>query len=73
MGSQGVSCTCQGTRKEKMKNWRILHYKCNFSAFGGYACQRSDYSQVHCLICKGSWRTRAAYVEKLEHLERSDR
>lgn len=44
--------------------WCIVDYKYNRSHFhGGY--QASQYSRIECLRCGATWRTKAAYVEKL--------
>lgn len=63
--SQGIPCACKGTKEEKMKNWVVIDYKCNYSAFNGYKWTPSDYSRVHCPVCYRSWRTKAAYVDGL--------
>lgn len=60
--SQGNGCTCPGTRDEKIKNWVVVHYRCNYSAFSGYKRTTSDYSAVKCLKCLSRWRTKADYV-----------
>jgi hypothetical protein len=31
--AQGTACVCSGTRSRKMKHWRVLQYKINYSAF----------------------------------------
>ena len=69
--SSGVACECPGTRKEKMKHWGVVDYKCNYSAFNGYHFTPSDYSQVVCtnLQCQGTWRTKAKYVYGLPQAE----
>lgn len=65
--SAHTPCTCPGTRKERMKNWQVVVYKANYSAFNGYAYTPSDYSQVCCTGtgCNGAWRTKAPYVNEL--------
>lgn len=65
--SSGNACKCKGSRKEKMKNWRVLQRHCNHSAFNGYHYTPSDYSSIHCIGkgCPGSWRTKADYVYDL--------
>ena len=60
--SAGVPCSCSGTRKEKMKNWVVWQYRCNHSAFSGYYYTQSNYSQIRCMKCSGTWRTKANYV-----------
>ena len=34
----------------------------NYSAFNGYRFAASDYSQVRCVTCGASWRTKARWV-----------
>jgi len=62
------ACVCEGTQKEKRKNWRVLHRNHNHSYFqrpqGGRHC--SDYSCVVCLKCPGMFRTKANYVDELK-------
>lgn len=67
-------CTCEGTRKERMKNWGITQYRCNHSAFSGYHYTSSDYSAIRCLGagCLGMWRTKADYVDDLPMLSRDE-
>lgn len=60
--SQGFGCTCPGKPEEKRKNWVVVHYKCNYSAFSGYKRTSSDYSAVKCTCCQSRWRTKADYV-----------
>lgn len=65
--SAWIPCNCEGSRKERMKNWRVRNRNCNYSAFetpkGGW--HYSDYSQVVCLKCHASFRTKAKYVSEL--------
>lgn len=65
--SAWIPCRCEGSHKEKMKNWRVLHRNCNYSYFeypkGGR--HYSDYSQVVCLNCFGNFRTKSDYVDDL--------
>ena len=65
--SSGVACVCPGTLAEKIKHWLVIDYKCNYSAFNGYHYTPSDYSAVVCTNddCRGSWRTKADYVDDL--------
>jgi hypothetical protein len=69
--SGGTPCSCPGTREERMRNWVVLQYKCNHSAFNGYHYTPSDYSSVICNGpgCSGCWRTTAKYVDDLPHEE----
>lgn len=63
--SGGSVCVCKGTKEERMKNWRVVQYKCNHSAFNGYHRTSSDYSEVSCDMCQFRWRTKANYVYRL--------
>lgn len=47
-------------------HWRVKKRQHNNSAFHGRRHTPSDYSEVVCLRCDGSWRTKASYVEKLK-------
>jgi hypothetical protein len=64
-------CTCKGTRKERMKNWRVLMRNYNLSHFsypkGGRTA--SDYSSVICLNCKMNIRSKAGYVKSLPDVQ----
>lgn len=64
--SGGPVCQCSGSIDDKMKNWRIIQYMCNRSAFNGYHYTPSDYSAIRCLKCHSIWRTKANYVESLK-------
>lgn len=46
--------------------WRIVDYRCNYSAFNGYHKTPSDYSRIRCLDCGHHWRTNASYVDELK-------
>lgn len=64
--SAGHFCTCPKDREHtERKNWVVLQYKCNHSAFNGYHETSSDYSAVRCTRCGQGWRTKAAYVESI--------
>jgi len=58
-----MHCACKG--KDKRKNWVVVDYRCNYSAFNGYKFTRSDYSAVRCTSCGFGWRTKAGYVDSL--------
>lgn len=60
--SSGIACRCKGPKEERMKNWEVLQYMCNHSAFNGYHYTRSEYSFLHCTACHMVWRTKASYV-----------
>lgn len=64
-GPYSQACICVGPRSVRIKNWTVPRYKYNQSAFSGYHYTPSDYSDVHCNICKRTWRTKAEYVEDL--------
>lgn len=59
----GDPCNCQPPDRS---NWRIATYKGNYSAFSGYRFTPSDYSEIICLTCRRSWRTKAKYVSSLK-------
>lgn len=65
--SGGTACKC-GRRDA----WRVRQYGFNNSRFhGGF--QLSDYSGLVCLACDAIWRSKAAYVDKLQHLTSAER
>ena len=53
---------CQRNHKAR---WRVVQYRCNFSAFNGGHKTPSAYSAIRCLECGRYWRTKASYVERL--------
>lgn len=60
---------CQDPRQHRAGGaWRILHYKHNHSAFSGYRETDSDYSEILCLECHRTWRTKAKYVSTLPEI-----
>ena len=59
--SQGHACTDRTHRH----SWRVIHYRCNFSAFNGYHRTPSEYSLIRCTVDGKFWRTKATYVETL--------
>ena len=50
--------------------WRVVHRKCNHSAFNGRHRTPSAYSEVTCTApdCHHRWRTKAEYVDSLPNL-----
>lgn len=62
-----VPCTCEGTWKEKRKNWVVLHRNCNYSYFEfPKGCKHfSDYSLISCTRCLGRFRVKGKYVDDL--------
>lgn len=64
--SSGRMCICPKDKDHgERKNWRVIQYCCNHSAFNGYHRTFSDYSTVWCDKCRQAWRTKAAYVDEL--------
>jgi hypothetical protein len=61
--SKNVACSCL---PNVPSHWRVKKRKHNNSAFNGRRHTPSDYSEVVCLRCNGSWRTKADYVDKLK-------
>jgi len=68
--SKGIACSCTGPQSERMKNWRIVQYKCNHSAFNGGRETRSDYSCFRCIVCRHLWRSKSDYVYKVLQLSK---
>jgi hypothetical protein len=65
--SGGIPCRCDERKKPiDQRAWVITQYHCNHSAFNGYHHTSSDYSGIQCERCRGVWRTKAAYVERLQ-------
>jgi hypothetical protein len=54
---------CRHDRRFLMVTQRL----CNHSAFNGYHYTRSAYSTVRCTICGSHYRTKAAFVNKLQN------
>lgn len=63
--SKGISCYCKGPKDERLKNWFVIDYKCNYSRFSGGRRTPSDYSACGCKSCGARWRTNASYVEQI--------
>jgi len=64
--SGGSVCTCRERQKPLgERNWTVLQYRHNRSAFNGYHYTPSDYSKVCCNSCPAVWQTKAAYVDVL--------
>lgn len=59
--AQGSACREPNHRL----GWRVTVRKANYSAFSGGKRTPSAYSQVRCLVCGATWRTKANYVERL--------
>lgn len=60
--SGGPACSCKGKKEDRLKNWIVITYRCNYSAFSGYRRTPSDYSLLECTKCKRVWRTKSSYV-----------
>lgn len=58
--SGGYICQHKETHYHR---WRVLHRKCNYSAFNGYKYTPSDYSCLVCLECSRVWRSKSNYVK----------
>lgn len=68
--SGGRSCSCAERRRPvEVRRWRVTQLRSNRSAFNGYREQASAWSQVLCLTCQATWRTRAGYVDRLGRSE----
>ena len=64
--SSSRMCICPKDKDHgERKNWRVIQYRCNHSAFNGYHRTFSDYSTVACNKCSQTWRTKASYVDEL--------
>lgn len=66
-----MMCHCDESRKRVVsnRNWGVSDYKSNHSAFNGYRSTSSNYSQVHCLSCRATWRSKGRYVDSLPLLK----
>jgi hypothetical protein len=63
--SQGQACRVHAkTHVDHVVTARLR----NYSAFNGYHCTPSDYSEVRCLATGARWRTKAAYVDRLRDM-----
>jgi hypothetical protein len=51
--------------KAHAPSWVVRTRKANYSTFNGRHRTASDYSEVVCPVCRGRWRTKAAYVDRL--------
>lgn len=70
--SGGRKCCCEESVKPLLKrNWSVIQYKYNQSAFNGYKYTPSDWSGLRCNRCKAHWRSRAEYVDKLFFREKT--
>lgn len=71
----GEPCSCEGTQKEKRKNWRVIHRNHNHSYFEKPKGQQhySDYSAIICIKCRGFFRTKSSYVCELKDFEEGEK
>ena len=69
MGMNNRSGRCPKCRSANVK---VSHRMHNHSAFNGYHRTPSAYSEVHCLCCRYSWRTKADYVPGLPDMGPGD-
>ena len=60
--SSGPACRFPRGHRDR---WRVTVHKANYSAFNGCHRTPSAYSEVTCLDCGRSWRTKAGYVDRL--------
>lgn len=68
--SGGNVCKCSEAKKPiEQRNWVVMDYKCNYSAFSGWKYTPSDYSSVRCVECGCTWRTKAGYVDSLRRFK----
>lgn len=69
--SGGDVCKCSEAKKPiEKRDWIVIQYKSNRSAFNGYRRVNSEYSCINCLKCNFTWRTKAKYVDVLKNLEK---
>lgn len=62
--SKSFNCKCPERKKPtQLRDWTILKYKYNESAFGGGRKQVSNYSTIICNSCGACGRTNAKYVD----------
>lgn len=70
--AKSFSCKCaERTKPVVERNWVVIDFMGNYSAFNGYRWQYSAYSLVECLTCKSIGRTKANYVILLKRQPRS--
>jgi hypothetical protein len=66
--ASSFNCKC-GERLKPVneRNWEVVRYRCNYSAFNGYHYTPSNYSTVVCNNdgCNGAGRTKASFVDDL--------
>lgn len=63
------NCKCPERKKPIEKRaWVVTQYKWNTGAFVKDGGTFSNYSQVRCLKCGNTGRTKCKYVEELDHM-----
>lgn len=66
------NCNCEERKKPVAeRNWSVLDYKCNHSAFNGYHRTASNYSCLTCNNCNAIWRTKASYVDDIYYRDKA--
>lgn len=72
--SGGRSCRCRyGKGRQRLRHWRVIDRRCNYSAFNGGHRTPSAYSSVRCAQCGSIWRTKASYVDNLYEMSKAER
>jgi len=73
--SVSFSCHCPERKKEEphKRLWRVISRNCRCSAFDGYRTMSSAYSEVVCLACGATGRTKAGYVRYLPNYDEAER
>ena len=70
--SVSFGCHCAERKKPvEDRNWVVLCRNFRCSAFDGYRVMYSDYSEVQCLTCHATGRTKAAFVMELKDYEQA--
>ena len=71
--SGGIACSCRERSKSLAdRQWRVMQRHYQRSAFNGYRREYTSRSTVRCLVCGGTWRTKAGYVEDLLDYEKDN-
>jgi len=71
--SVSFSCHCPERKKPVAeRNWIVWARNYSRSAFNGGRWKYSEYSQVQCLTCSATGRTKAKYVKLLRDFEPID-
>ncbi len=71
--SHNFDCKCEERRKKPVERaWACTQYKWNTGAFTPTGGEPSRYSRVLCMRCGASGRTKAKYVEEINHMKHAD-